>query len=962
LLDGQEGSYYQPVSTALTTSTNFGGDVSGSYNAIVIADDSHNHTISNVDGLQTALDTKAPLASPALTGTPTAPTAAADTSTTQIATTAFVQQELAELVDSAPSTLDTLNEIAAAINDDPNFNTTVTTSLSNRLRIDTNSQNLTSTQKNNAIANLGIGIANTSLNGFMSAVDKQKLDGIETGATADQSDSEIKTAYENNSNTNALTDALLSKLNAIEASATADQTASEIRTLVESATDSNVFTDADHTKLNGIEANATADQTASELLTAIKTVDGPFSGLNADFVRGRTDTYLLDYNNFTNTPTIPTATSDLSNDSGFISSTLSSNLDLDGNELILDADADTSISSSTDDTIIFKVNGQNELELNDTELTPVTNNGLTLGHNLKRFLNIYTNFLNVNNLTIGTTGLVNNLNADRLDNFEGSYYLDYNNFTNTPTSSTPNNATITLAAGTGLSGGGNFTTNQSSNETITFNLNGTIPTATSDLTNDSGFISSTLSGNLDLNGNELILDADGDTSITADTDDQIDFKINGTDELELTSTFLRPSSNGGLNLGSSSQRFATTYTTYLQVGSTQFVQFLNADYLDGNHGTYYLNYNNLSNTPTIPTATSDLTNDSGFITSVPAQSFSSLTGKPTTISGYGITDAFDGAYSSLTGTPTIPSNTSDLTNDSGFITSADGGNAQTLDSLDSTQFLRSDQSDTITGDLTLTSTDGGATADPILELYRNSASPADDDILGEIHFTGNDSASNKTIYTNIEARAGSDDNGNERGQLYFDVMQNGSLANFMNLGFNVIQMNRNLQLTQNINLKFEGATSNANETTLTVTDPTADRTIELPDASGTVLLNESGILNLTNSGSQSEVRLYCESANAHYAALKAPAHADFSGNVDLTLPATTSTLLSTASNLADLADVSSTAPSSGEVLKWDGSAWSPAADATGSGGGNADTVDNKHIAVVSSLPASPDSNTIYFIT
>ena len=49
---------YQSASTALTTSTTFGGDVSGTYNAIVIADDSHNHVISNVDGLQTALDGK----------------------------------------------------------------------------------------------------------------------------------------------------------------------------------------------------------------------------------------------------------------------------------------------------------------------------------------------------------------------------------------------------------------------------------------------------------------------------------------------------------------------------------------------------------------------------------------------------------------------------------------------------------------------------------------------------------------------------------------------------------------------------------------------------------------------------------------------------------------------------------------------------------------------------------------
>ena len=69
------------------------------------------------------------LASPSLTGTPTAPTAAAATNTTQVATTEFVQQELAALVDSAPGALDTLNELAAALGDDANFSTTVTNSL-----------------------------------------------------------------------------------------------------------------------------------------------------------------------------------------------------------------------------------------------------------------------------------------------------------------------------------------------------------------------------------------------------------------------------------------------------------------------------------------------------------------------------------------------------------------------------------------------------------------------------------------------------------------------------------------------------------------------------------------------------------------------------------------------------------------------------------------------------------------
>ncbi len=73
----------------------------------------------------TAASTYAPLASPALTGVPTAPTATAGTNTTQVATTAYVGTAISNLVAGAPSTLDTLDEIAAAIADTGNFSDTV---------------------------------------------------------------------------------------------------------------------------------------------------------------------------------------------------------------------------------------------------------------------------------------------------------------------------------------------------------------------------------------------------------------------------------------------------------------------------------------------------------------------------------------------------------------------------------------------------------------------------------------------------------------------------------------------------------------------------------------------------------------------------------------------------------------------------------------------------------------------
>ena len=88
---------------------------------------------------------------------------------------------------------------------------------------------------------------------------------VEDGATADQSNAEIRAAVEAATDSNVFTDADHTKLNGIETSATADQTDAEIRAAVEAATDSNVFTDADHSKLNGIEASATADQTAGEI-------------------------------------------------------------------------------------------------------------------------------------------------------------------------------------------------------------------------------------------------------------------------------------------------------------------------------------------------------------------------------------------------------------------------------------------------------------------------------------------------------------------------------------------------------------------------------------------------------------------------------------------------------------------------------------------------------------------------
>ncbi|EQA0890589.1 shikimate transporter [Escherichia coli] len=82
--------------------------------------------------LRALIEARAPLKSPALTGTPTAPTPPDDAAGNEIANAEFVRKLLAALVDSSPEALDTLNELAAALGNDPNFATTITNALAGK--------------------------------------------------------------------------------------------------------------------------------------------------------------------------------------------------------------------------------------------------------------------------------------------------------------------------------------------------------------------------------------------------------------------------------------------------------------------------------------------------------------------------------------------------------------------------------------------------------------------------------------------------------------------------------------------------------------------------------------------------------------------------------------------------------------------------------------------------------------
>jgi len=166
-----------------------------------------------------------------LTNGVTATTQSAGNNTTRVATTAFVSTAISNLVDSSPSTLNTLNELAAALGDDANFSTTVTNSIATKMPLaggaftgDITTRSMTPPS---GVTNIDIGSSSLKYRNIFAS------GNITVDGTVDGRD---------------------------------------------------LATDG--TKLDGIESNATADQTASEILTLLKTVDGAGSGLDADTLDG----------------------------------------------------------------------------------------------------------------------------------------------------------------------------------------------------------------------------------------------------------------------------------------------------------------------------------------------------------------------------------------------------------------------------------------------------------------------------------------------------------------------------------------------------------------------------------------------------------------------------------------------------------------------------------------------------
>jgi hypothetical protein len=383
---------------------------------------------------------------------------------------------------------------------------------------------------------------------------------------------------------------------------------------------------------------------------------------------------------------------------------------------------------------------------------------------------------------------------------------------------------------------------------------------------DAGF-----GGALDIEGRELVLDADGDTTLTADTDDQIDIKIAGADDFQFTAnTFTAQSGSsivvpeGGLTFGSTAIT-STAAELNLLDGVSGLVQadLTKLAAVDSTAAELNIVDGGTSATSTtVADADRVVLNDNGTMVQVAV----------TDLAAY-----FDDEITAMPNLTSVGTLTT-LTVDNIIINGTNIGHTSDTDALaiDSSGNVTASQNLTVTGDLTVSGDDitmGTNTAGNLLIADGTNFNSVAVSSLSEISTVANDD-----VFLAIDTSGGGLKK-IARSAIVSGLATSGAISNVVE--------DSSPQLGGDLDVNSNGLVSTSNGN-IALT-PNGTGVVRVDGSNGIDM--ESGAISIKNSGAESYVRFYCESSNAHYTQLQAAPHSAYSGNVTVVLPASADTLV-----------------------------------------------------------------------
>jgi hypothetical protein len=418
---------------------------------------------------------------------------------------------------------------------------------------------------------------------------------------------------------------------------------------------------------------------------------------------------------------------------------------------------------------------------------------------------------------------------------------------------------------------------------------------------DAGF-----GGSLDIEGRELVLDADGDTTLTADTDDQIDIKIAGADDFQFTAnTFTAQSGSsivvpeGGLTFGSTAIT-STAAELNLLDGVSGLVQadLTKLAAVDSTAAELNIVDGGTSATATtVADADRVVLNDNGTMVQVAV----------TDLAAY-----FDDEITAMPNLTSVGTLTT-LTVDNIIINGANIGHTSDADALaiDSSGNVTASQNLIVTGDLTVSGDDitmGTNTAGNLLVADGTNFNSIAVSSLSEISSVANDD-----VFLAIDTSGGGLKK-IARSAVVSGLATSAAISNVVEdtspqLGANLDTNSHNILIDDahfiadengNEQLIFQTTSSAVNQFDITnaatgngptISSTGGDTNIDLnltPKGSGVVMIDgnvgiETGVIDLKNGGTASKILFYCESSNAHAQTLQSAAHSVGATNT-LTLP------------------------------------------------------------------------------